>query len=440
MLCNLTLRLGFFSYPEWLDIFMKLSYSYAVMIPKDLHKESILHLFKILRNEEGAVAIIFAFVLVFVMIPILALSIDMGGGVMMASEMQNAASAASIASAMENADKAEAQEYFEANLPVDQHSINYDFGSDVAVTLNADNTVSVIPTNFERPAFFAPAITPQGFSVIKASSLSVASLPEGAIVPTNFAFVLDKSGSMREDTSSPLLGGGTVPRTTAVAQAFDLIMRKVKAAPQAADNYSVAVSAFSSNVRQPDKFDFTNDFDQAVSDVYNIMQPYRNTCGACGISEIKNYLPTAPGNNRRIVFVWMTDGGQNVPYEDNPYPPPPCPQAGTYGDGDGYIPPNPLPGGLPPFVNVPIPEMSNACTKQPNDYAAAECQLIRNIYPDVEMWTIGFGSGSQVGQNLMLLDFCASDPSKHIYADNGADLGQIFNQIITQAIGARLRR
>lgn len=388
----------------------------------------ILLLSDLRKAQQGAVAIIFAFFLTFVMIPVLALSIDMGGGYLMSSEMQNAATAASIASAIEDGDTAEAEQYFAANLPVGQHSISYDFASDVAV-IKTGTKVSVVPTKFERPGFFSPAMQPVGVAVIKASALSVASLGAGEVVPTNFAVILDRSGSMGPppfpQTTSPMPNGGIVMKALAAAQSFDIIMRKVEAAQNAQDNYDVAVTSFSTSAEPQFAFDYTHDFKQATDDVYNIMNdPFGATCGACGLQAMSKLMPNAPGNDRKMTVIMMTDGSQNHPHTCPATPQPP-----------GYQIPPSLPANIPVFSNPP-----NACEKLAFIAAAAECELIKLNNPKAEIWTIAFGADSRSSNNIKLLDFCASAPEKSLYAASGAELSKIFNQIISQTLKARLTK
>lgn len=333
------------------------------------------------RNESGAVAIMFVFFLN-IMLGMLALALDLGRGYLAGAEIQNAATAASISSAMEDGDVPAAKRYFISNLPSGLHSITYDFDSDVQVVING-GSVSVIPTGFDVPAFFPMGDvsgSAAGGSLIQVGSISTVGMPSAAVVPADYLFITDVSGSMSmPDSICP--NGQPCTRMQAVKDSSLNLIGTIAGTPGSDQNYSVGLVAWTTAVTGT--LPLTNDFAQATTSTNALLFPQGATCGACGLLAGAQVVVNAPPNGRQKVVMFLTDGSMNVSPNNNP----------------------------------PFPA------------AITACQALKML-PDVSVWALTFGNDALGNpQNVALRNSCASSPGQSIHVANGQELNSLFGQI-----------
>jgi hypothetical protein len=354
--------------------------------------KTIRHFKKIQRDQSGAVAIMFA-IFLNVMIAALALSMDLGRAFLAGSEMQNAATAGAIASAVEDGDEAEAKDYFAANLPSGLHSIDYNLGSDVAVEV-VDGAVSVIPTNFKIPAIFsAGRVSGQagaggggGSNTLEVSSISTVGLPTAEMKPADYFFVLDVSGSMNWNAAGEDPLPGEESRIDSLRNAVRIVIDNV--IKLANLDYGISLVQWSTNVRSD--FPLSTDYARVQRLIDNAIAAH-STCGSCGLNAAKAHIPESVVGHTKIV-IFMTDGEMNT----------------TLDGSNGENPPNQA------VLDAAMQEVRTQCDDIKTN-------------PEVSFWGVTFGSGA--GGSKALMDYCASTPAQSIHAADGAALQKIFSEI-----------
>lgn len=359
------------------------------------------------RDTSGAVAIMFVFFLN-IILGMLALSMDLGRGYLASAEVQNAATAAAISSAIEAGDIPAARRYFQSNLPNGLHSIGYDFDSDVQVTVSG-GSVSVVPSGFDLPAFFpmgkmsASAAGNGGF--LQVGSISTVGMPQGQVQPADYFFVLDTSGSMEQlcpgcnDSISPVTGQPT-SRLQSVREATSRVITTISNTPDAAQNYAVSIVGWSDpstwiegiSVAPPLSTDWAAHQTAASSLVSN-----GGTCGECGLDKSASYLPLSqPGRTKVVVF--MTDGSMNECIGGNQCGCN-CPQTLGQAAFDACIASCASP--------IAFPHLKDKCDAIKQD-------------PDVTLWAVTFGSDvNNDPRNAEARLHCASKPDQSVHVANG---------------------
>ncbi len=360
-----------------------------------------------LRSDcRGAVAIMFVAFLN-VMIAMLALTLDIGRGYLASSEIQNAATAASISSAMLNGDVAAARKYFVSNLPSGLHSITYDFDANVRVVVNG-GSVSVIPAGFDIPAFFPLgdlAGNSSSAGLIKVGGISTVGLGGGKVKPADYFFVLDTSGSMGYHDSFVDYGFDSIcpsnnqrcRRIESVREATNRVIDTIAKSPDSKENYGVSIIGWSSD-RSTNRLDtgFYNpiraseplsaDFSKANNAVQSLKAD-GGTCGACGLHEVQKYTPLSKSGRTKVI-IFMTDGSMNV-----------------------------------------MPTSYKTAAFEPFSAVREKCDEIKKD-KEVTFWSITFGSdvfGDP--RNADLRNYCASAPEQSVHVANGKELDKLFGEI-----------
>ncbi len=360
------------------------------------------------RDNSGAVAIMFVGFLN-VMLGMLALSLDLGRGYMASSEIQNAATAASISSAMENGDVEAARRYFTANLPNGQHSIGYDFDSDVQVIVNG-SSVSVKPTGFDVPAYFpmgkvsASAGGNGGF--IQVWSISTVGMPQGAIQPADYFFALDISGSMNTFDSVCPSSGSPCSRIASVNDAVTRVATTISKATDAENNYGIAYVTWAGTFI--DSLDLTSDFATAIRWAKsNLFAVNSSTCGSCGLNVTATQTPDSTSGRTKVV-IFMTDGSMNSCEGDYDCG---CQSQCSAGDYNCLL------------------KCSEVKAFQETEDS---CDFVKSD-PEVTLWAITFGTDIyRDKRNQKLRDYCASAPEQSVHVNNGQELDALFNEIFNK--------
>ena len=391
-----------------------------------------------LKNEQGSVIITFALLLNTLILAV-ALSLDLGRAYMASSAISGAADAAAVASAVNEGDAAKAQEYFEANLPVGTLGITYNYATDVThVVDTATNSVSVDTSGFEVPAFLSAGNTSNA-AVAVGGGVTVG-LPSAAFLPADYFFIIDSSGSMSGSSGS----GGTKAQAvgTAINNFLDIVFQNQGVDSNGISNYRVSLTNYRAGYSLSNPLN--DDKATIISQLNPMLSPGGLTCGGCGLRDSKDRLLeeilTGNSNDRQRVIIFMTDGQLNraIDYMPANHPLPP-----SY---DGNTSPNNF-GANGPYAmaakecysmqNLSITDSSGSLyehmPRSGNNVAVAIAQ-------NVSIWTIRFGSGANGGQNLAIMNYCASNIDQSLFAQTGNDLDQVFSQIGISTSRTRITR
>lgn len=352
---------------------------------------------RLLKEESGAVAVMFV-VFMNVILGMISLAIDLGGGYLSTAQMLNAATAASISSAIQGGDANAAKKYFKGNLPNGQMGVKYDYDKDVSLSVSAD-AVSVIPRNFDRPTFFPLARngTLVNSGNLQVASVSTAGLLNSVIKPADYFFVLDSSGSMDSFDSISPSTGATTSRMESVKEATLRVIDTISKGTDAAKNYGISLVGWDDSILA--SYALTSDFTAAKSYVAGLY-PRGNTCGACGLEEIQKYLPGSLSGRSKVV-IFMTDGSMNA---------------------------------------LPNTSVQNR-PQEPFNATKFECDRVKDYSPDVTLWAITFGTDIQRNaRNAQLRDQCASAPDQSVHVNNGKELDKVFGEIFNKTGRIRVTR
>jgi Flp pilus assembly protein TadG len=334
----------------------------------------------IIRNDSGAVAILFALFLG-VFIPLLALVLDYGRAVAVEAAMANGADAAALAGAVKGGDdeemEAEARKYFAANMTSGQYVTTFD-KDNIKVEISEDS-IAVTPTATKSKAYI---LTGQRGDFVAVSTVSAVSLPQSVGVPVDYFLILDESGSMSATDISPKTNQG-VRKNIALRHSVELMLDKLfanyKPGGDPLKGHRVAYISYATQR-------------QAVTELQHDPLVLRNklpmhtgasgtTCASCGISWAKNMYYSSV-QDRKKVYIIMTDG---------------------------------------------IFNRSLLSGEDPVDEAIAFCSGIKSL-PNTDIWTVGFGTN--VSSKPLLA--CASKPDQFKIAANGLELGDFFKEVAKQ--------
>lgn len=367
------------------------------------------------KRQDGGVAIITVFFLNAMLIA-LALALDVGRALEARSRMQSSATTAALSGAIVHEAEGtggaenEAMEYFLANLPSGQNALTYNPNSDVDVVISGGR-ISVVPANFSMQTFFPASVNVSGANALNVSSVAVAGLPTGQMLPQSIILVTDVSDSMKQNNDAgpcPTSGQNPCNRIQALREASVALLTYISGLPNADQNYSAALVRWSTNVvgfwgYQQGAGHWPNTITMAQND---LMNTYNTTCGRCGMLKATEILPSSPQTKRTLVF--LTDGNQNKL--------PPAPDS--------------FPPDYPPDWPPGAPQQTDSRAAAYRGLAWA-CHDIKNQFGgNLALWTISFGNHVLNNpSNAAMMNYCASTPAQYQHAANGVALSEIFQQI-----------
>jgi Flp pilus assembly protein TadG len=329
------------------------------------------------QDDRGVVAILFAFFLLIFM-GIIALSLDLGRGMMVSAAINTAADAAAIAGAVEDGDKAEALEYFSANLSSGDYGTTFSLG-DVEINVNDTDGITVEPKNVSINSYFTGSVSGSGNGA-KGSNLNIAGattvgLSRTQITPSDIILILDASGSMRGSKVSSL--------NSALREMLLDLDEQNKKLPSG-DLHMLSMGSYASGIRTP-QTGLSSDMLGYIPKISGITDPNGGTCAACGLEDAMTVLASATKQSKVVVL--MTDGSFN----------------------------------------------RSTSSLNPNDDARKFCTGMKNM--GANLWTISFGRSA----NGVMVD-CASSPDQAKEAHNREELMNFFRNIATTVGKIRINK
>ncbi len=343
----------------------------------------------ILRDEQGAIAIMFV-VLLNVMLGLVALAIDGGYGMAAKTIVAAATDPAALAGAVSGGDKSEVEKYFRANLEPGMYGISYNYQQNVHVSISSGQ-VTVEPTGFTIPTFFAGSLSTSaktasntgGSKELHVGGAATVSMQTAEVLAADIVFVLDASGSMQ--------GSNVEALRTAVYNGLDMIENSNNQNPD--EPIFVSLTSYATKVRVAPSV-FTDNIMSVRNMVHQATLPKGSTCGSCSLKLIPDILPSKFNDIAAIIL--FTDGnfnktttgpGSNAHGQVRYW----CDQIKAYGNGNETV-----------------------------------------------IYTIGYGAGA--GQSAATLRYCATSPNHYFTANNASALNNIYSSIISELGKLRIVR
>lgn len=408
-----------------------------------------LFVMKSLRDDRsGAVSILFAFMLVFLLVMIGSV-LDFGAALVSRSQAQSGTDAAALAIAQPpgGMDPNEAgKRYFETNYHGSVASIDRDY-SRLNVTIAPDSVTVISDENLK-----SNLLQLGGINEVSSDAITIVSKNSNPVPPDlDMVLVLDTSGSMRCPSSQVTEGTpGVTPNycqsSTYPAGAADARLNEAKLA--ANDLISRIMGAGSPTIRfalteyggsAKVKYGLTSDPAQASSYV-NGINAEGWTCGGCGMDAANEILSASPGPvtprpdgaplSQLKYVVFMTDGEQNCAVPgDNP--------SELFGTNCGYK--------VFDSSGTLIEGALDPSDTRPFDDLTARCNALKAA--GVSVATIVFGADVQTPgtKNQTTLFDCASDKPgtsnrQFYYASNYDELRNAFRDIAVTVGRLRITR
>lgn len=359
---------------------------------------------KFLRAQDGAIAIIFVFLLNILMI-LTAMCMNLGMSFLAKAELENATTSANLIGARKGASEVLTLSVFKANLPTGPH-ISYN-DEDIQVIINEyNNTASVIPT-ISVPNFF-PVPNTQGSSVSLVRTISSATIPEGNVVRASINLLIGVSSSLEVPNPAgpcPINYWTPCSLLDAVRDSTTQLVANISGS---STDYAVATAIWADDANN--NIPYTEDFPQLITHFNNGLQPPIATTNADGYSAMSfanSILSQAP-YPRRLIFISVSEDINTLPV--------------------GYTPP----AGYPPEYNgVPLSDNHRAL--------AWMCNEIKNSYPEeASIWTVPYGPNAHSQMNIDTLKYCATNQDQYLPAHDGDDFWAAINAMYVQSGSLRL--